>query len=100
MLMDDPVTITDEAATEICSMMAMKKVPEGYSLRVGVRGGGCGAAGFFLGFDKGASDDDVYDINGVSVLIDRRHLVYLVGQVVDFEERTHERGFFFGGSDG
>lgn len=95
MKIPEPVRITEAAAQEIQAMMAAKKVPEGYHLRVGMRGGGCGAAGFFLGFDKPQEQDEQYQTNGLTVLIDKRHVMYLLGQVVDFEDRQFERGFFF-----
>ena len=46
-----PVTISKKAITEIKHIIQAKKVPEGYGLRIGVKGGGCGAT-LILGFDQ------------------------------------------------
>lgn len=99
MPIQDPIHITERGASEIRDMMNRKKIPEGYSLRVGVRGGGCGASGFFLGFDKQTEKDEMFKINEIPILIDKRHLLYLFNQTVDFEERKDERGFFFRAAD-
>ena len=40
-----PIVITDLAKQEIQSIIERKKVPEGYYLRIGVKGSGCAGVG-------------------------------------------------------
>lgn len=93
-MLDAPIFITPKAAQEVRHMLHHKNVPEGYALRVGIRGGGCGAT-FFLGFDQPKPEDQPYTIEAIPVIIDKRHLMYLLDVVLDFEERNDARGFIF-----
>ncbi len=90
-----PVEITPRAQQEIAQIIESKKIPEGYFLRIGMRGGGCGATGFSLGFDKPSESDKKYVVGGLEVLIDKRHIMYLLNVKVDYEERKEEQGFVF-----
>jgi iron-sulfur cluster assembly protein len=90
----NPVTISASAASEIRKMMATKNIPEGYGLRVGVRGGGCGVQ-LILGFDKPKETDKVYEEGGIQVMFEKRHMMYLIGKQVEFYEGADARGFHF-----
>jgi iron-sulfur cluster assembly protein len=89
-----PLKFTEEAITEVKNIMQNKGIPAGYGLRVGVRGGGCGAT-FMLGFDKEKATDEVYMLQDVPVYIDKKHLMYVIDIEVDFEETQEGRGFTF-----
>jgi iron-sulfur cluster assembly protein len=94
-----PVTISSAASVEIKKIMATKNIPVGYGLRVGVRGGGCGVQ-LILGFDKEKDGDLVYEQMGVTVIMDKKHMLYLIGKQVDFYEGTDVRGFHFNEASG
>ena len=89
-----PVTLSATAVEEVKKIMQTKNIPAGYGLRVGVRGGGCGAT-LIIGFDKQKPTDHAYQINDIPVYIDKRHTMYLIGKEVDFYEGADERGFVF-----
>ena len=89
-----PVTLSATAVEEVKKIMQTKNIPAGYGLRVGVRGGGCGAT-LIIGFDKQKPTDHTYQINDIPVYIDKRHTMYLIGKEVDFYEGADERGFVF-----
>ncbi len=93
-----PVRITARARTEIIETLASNKIPASYGLRVGLRGGGCGAS-FLLGFDTAAAPDQVYEMEGIRVIIDRRHLMYVLGAQIDYEENDQEAGFTIAATD-
>lgn len=90
-----PVTITDRACREIRTIMTTKGIPPDYGLRVGVRGGGCGGMALMIGFDKKRDSDLSYSIDGISVLVDKKHTMYLIGKEVDFIDDADGRGFMF-----
>lgn len=90
-----PITITEKAREEIRHIMAHKNIPEGYSLRVGVKGGGCGGMSYALGFDKEKEGDQSFELAGIPVLIEKRHMMFLMGMQVDFYEGNDARGFTF-----
>lgn len=75
--------------------MDSKNIPEDYALRVGIKGGGCGGVSFVLGFDKSREGDQQYTIGGLPVLVEKRHIMFLMGMQVDFHESNDARGFVF-----
>ncbi len=90
-----PVQITDKAQAEIKNIMANKNIPADYHLRVGVKGGGCGGMAYALGFDKPKEEDQQFEIEGIPVLIEKRHYMFLMGMQIDFFEGDEARGFTF-----
>jgi iron-sulfur cluster assembly protein len=90
-----PIRISERAATEIAHIMATKEIPEGYALRVGVRGGGCSGMSYILGFDKMREHDIQFEIEGITVFVDRRHGLYLMGTTIDYHDGLSARGFVF-----
>lgn len=90
-----PVTISAKAAEEIRKIMQTKNIPADYALRVGVRGGGCSGVSLIIGFDKKKESDLAYEIEGIPVLVDKKHTMYIMGKQVDFHESEDARGFMF-----
>ena len=89
------VTISDEAISEISSIFEAKKVPEGYGLRLTVKGGGCAGVDFVLGFDKPSDLDLTYTDYGFNVLIAKKDMMHLIGKHVTFVDSAEVRGFSF-----
>lgn len=94
-VLQTPVTLTARAAKEIQQIMAAKDIPEGFNLRVGVRGGGCSGMSYILGFDKRREQDLQFDTDGITVYMDKRQGLYLMGTVVDYHDGLDARGFSF-----
>lgn len=92
--MKPPVEITDRALEEVKNILKNKGIPEGYGLRIATKGMGCGV-GFKLGFDKKKETDDVYEVDGVQVLIRKSEMMFLVGKKIEFYDEADGRGFVF-----
>jgi iron-sulfur cluster assembly protein len=90
-----PIGLTARAAEEVRKIMQTKNIPSEYSLRVGIRGGGCGGVSLIIGFDKQKPTDLTYQNEGIDVLIDKKHTMYLIGKQIDFYEGADARGFMF-----
>lgn len=90
-----PIKITEKALDEIKNIMIHKNIPPDYSLRVGIKGGGCGGLSYALGFDMTKEGDQIFDLDGISVLIEKKHVMFLMGMQVDFYEGNDARGFIF-----
>jgi iron-sulfur cluster assembly protein len=90
----EPVKISLKAAGEIRKIMETKNIPAGYGLRIGIRGGGCGAQ-LMVGFDTMKETDRAYMISGIQVYIDKAHALYVMGKTIDFHEDSEVRGFLF-----
>ncbi|MFN4147815.1 MAG: HesB/IscA family protein [Runella sp.] len=87
-----PVVITEQARQEILDTLRANKIPDEYGLRVGVKGGGCSAQ-FLLGFDTATAHDQIYDVSSIKVIIDKRHLMYVLGVEIGFEQSNEGVGF-------
>ena len=90
-----PITITERALAEVKTIMKDKNVPEGYGLRIGVQGGGCSGMSYLLGFDKAKEADETFDLEGVTLIMDKKHGMYVMGMEVDFQDGLNARGFTF-----
>ncbi|HRW98607.1 MAG TPA: iron-sulfur cluster biosynthesis family protein [Cyclobacteriaceae bacterium] len=90
-----PVTLSKRAAEEVRKIMDTKNIPVDYGLRVGIRGSGCGGASLIIGFDKQKDSDISYEVEGINMLVDKKHTLYVIGKEVDFYDGADKRGFMF-----
>ena len=72
-----------------------QEVPGDYGLRVGVKGGGCSGFSYILGFDQQKDDDNLYQIDGLKVVMNKAHGIYLLGMEIDYVDGLNNRGFVF-----
>jgi iron-sulfur cluster assembly protein len=91
----EPVTISPRAIEEVRKIMQTKNIPDGYGLRIGIRGGGCGGVSLMIGFDKKKESDLAYFVENIPVYVDKKHTMYIIGKQVDFYEGADARGFMF-----
>ena len=90
-----PVTLTEGAANELKNILEKEGLDSTYSLRVGVKGGGCSGFSYILGFDQAKETDEQFVSNGLNVVMDKSHGIYLVGIEIDFVNGLENRGFTF-----
>ena len=90
-----PVLLSQRASEEVKKILTTQAIPEGYGLRVGVRGGGCSGMSYVLGFDKRREHDMTFDFEGITLYIDKRHGLYLMGTTIDYHDGLNARGFTF-----
>jgi iron-sulfur cluster assembly protein len=89
------VTLTEIAAEKVSTFLASQEAeaPEGAGLRVGVRGGGCSGFQYALALDEQRDGDQVFEDQGIRVIVDEQSLPYVDGSVVDFKESLMGAGF-------
>ena len=88
------VTFTDSAAHHIKGYL--EKRGKGVGLRLAVRTTGCSGLAYVLEFaDEIAANDEVFENNDVTVIIDKKSLVYLDGTELDFTKEGLNEGFKF-----
>ena len=90
-----PIILTEGAVSQIKSIISEQQIPSDYGLRVGVKGGGCSGFSYVLGFDEQKEGDEVHEVKGVKVLMQKAHAIYLLGMEIDFLEGLNNRGFSF-----
>jgi iron-sulfur cluster assembly protein len=94
--MDTPnaaITLTDGAEAKIKELLASQEDASDQALRVGVRGGGCSGFQYALAFDKRRDDDHVFEQNGVSVVVDKVGMQFVLGSEVDYVDGLQGAGF-------
>jgi len=90
-----PIKLTEGALKQLRRIRAEQKVPDNYGLRVGVKGGGCSGFTYILGFDEQKEKDQVFQVDGMNVYLEKAHAIYLLGMEVDWLEGLNNRGFTF-----
>lgn len=96
-----PITVTPRAAEEVKRIVDEQRAAgvlgpeEQVYLRVSVKGGGCSGFQNKLDLDPvyNAKNDELFEINGVGVVADRKSLLYIGGATVDFHNELNKRGF-------
>jgi iron-sulfur cluster assembly accessory protein len=87
------VNLTDGAASKVASLLAQEG-REDLSLRIAVQPGGCSGLRYQLFFDERSLDgDQIFEYNGVRVVVDRMSLPYLGGATIDFVDTIEKQGF-------
>ena len=88
------VTLTDIATEKVKTFLESENAAEsGAGLRVGVRGGGCSGFQYSLALDEQRDDDQVFEHQGIRVLVDPASLRYVDGSTVDYTESFQGQGF-------
>ncbi len=83
---DGTVRLTESAARRVAQLKAQENAPDAF-LRLAVSGGGC--SGFQYGFtfdDQRHEDDQVFQYDGVQLVIDSVSLELVNGAEIDFVE--------------
>jgi iron-sulfur cluster assembly protein len=89
------VTLTENAVKEVKRLMEGQNL-ENAGLRMGVKGGGCSGLSYTLGFEPEIREQDqVFEIDGVKVLVDSKSLLYLEGVSLDYVNGLNGSGFKF-----
>ena len=79
------VTLTDRAAERVKEIMGRAEKPYA-GLRVGVKNGGCAGQEYVLEYAEAAAPlDEVVEDKGVTILVDPKAVLFLLGTEVDYE---------------
>lgn len=86
--------LTDAAADRLRALYA--KGHKGKLLRVGVRTKGCSGMSYDMTWvDAPGVGDEVVSDKGLTVLVDRKASLFLIGTVMDYQMGALESGFTF-----
>ncbi|MFN3782446.1 MAG: HesB/IscA family protein [Spirosomataceae bacterium] len=86
------ILITESAQQAILNYFSSGTIPPEYGVRVGVKGGAC-SANYLLGFDLPGEHDEVHTIHKINLIIDKRHLMYVIGTKIDYEIASGQSTF-------
>ena len=89
------VTLSDAAAERVREIMGKAEKPYA-GLRVGVKNGGCAGQEYILEYAEAAGPlDEVVEDKGVTILVDPKAVLFLIGTVIDYEVNRLSAKFVF-----
>ncbi len=95
-----PIVLTEKAANKVKEIIAEGQANGSFSnekmyLRLRVVGGGCSGFQHKLDLDQEVKEkiDEVFELHGVPVVVDKKSLLYLGDAQVDYHDELHRSGF-------
>ena len=90
-----PITLTEQAVHRVRALLDGRGKPS-LGIRIGVNTKGCSGLSYTLEFaDELNSFDDSLTVDGVTVFIDPKATLFIVGTEMDFIEDKMQSGFTF-----
>ncbi len=87
------IEVTPNAIQKIRGMLAENQQN---ALRLGIVGGGCSGMSYKFRYEaKPRENDNVIEVDGVTLVVDPKSYQYLDGMVLDYEETILEQAFRF-----
>jgi iron-sulfur cluster assembly protein len=88
------MTLTDAAAERLRALY--EKGEESKLLRIAVKAKGCSGLSYDMSWtEEPAPTDEVVKDKGLTVLVDRKASLFLIGTVMDYETKSLTTGFTF-----
>ena len=88
------VSLTRNAAARVRSFLEQRG--HGLGLRVGIKKTGCNGYAYIIDYaDSVGADDEIFDQQGVKVIVDRESLKLIDGTEVDFVKQGLNEAFKF-----
>jgi len=91
----DPIQMTSAAVEHVKALLESRGKPS-VGIRIGVRTKGCSGLSYTLEFaDERNPFDEAMEVEGVTILIDPKATMFILGTEMDYVEDTLESGFVF-----
>lgn len=88
------ITLTEAAATHVAKFLTNRG--KGVGLRLGVKTSGCSGMAYVMEFaDELQDEDQVFESNGVKLIVDPKSLLYIDGTELDYTKEGLNEGFKF-----
>ena len=89
------ITISDSAKNRLLNLLEQDSEKKQF-VRVGVESGGCSGLSYKLSFDdKKNNEDEIIQNNGITLLVNKKSFLYLVGTTLEFSDGLNGKGFVF-----
>jgi iron-sulfur cluster assembly protein len=90
-----PIILTAAAAEHVKALLAQRGKPS-VGIRIGVQSKGCSGLSYTLEYaDERTPYDEVVEDKGVTVLIDPKATMFILGTEMDWVEEKMQNGFVF-----
>lgn len=88
------ISMTPAASTRVRAFLDNRG--KGIGLRVGIKTTGCSGMAYVLEFvDELNEDDNTFEIDGVTLVVDAKSLSFIDGTQLDFQKEGLNEGFKF-----
>ena len=89
------LSISEPAAERVKSFLTNRG--KGLGVRLGVKTSGCSGMAYVIEFVDGINEDEdvVFESNGVTIVVDKKSLVYIDGTEIDYGKEGLNEGFKF-----
>lgn len=89
------LSISQPAAERVKSFLSNRG--KGLGVRLGVKTSGCSGMAYVIEFVDGINEDEdvVFESNGVTIVVDKKSLVYIDGTEIDYGKEGLNEGFKF-----
>ena len=88
------ITLTDNAVSKVKELL--EKRPGSLGIKIGVKEGGCSGYKYTFEYaDEKKAYDEVVQEKGVTILIEPRAIIHLIGTELDYVEDKFKSGFVF-----
>lgn len=90
------ITISEKAADQVKRVQSEEGNEDKKYLRVEAIQGGCSGMSYKLDFEAEIPDGDkTFEDHGVTVVVDTKSYLYLIGMTLDYEGGLNGKGFLF-----
>jgi len=90
------VIISDTAKNKLLLLMKEQADATKQYVRVGVTAGGCSGLSYNLDFDSRVLETDkLFKNNDISLIVDKKSYLYLVGTTLNYSSGLNGKGFVF-----
>ena len=89
------ISLTDNAVQQVKTLLEQRGKPS-VGIKIGVKSGGCSGLKYFVEYaDTKNPFDEIIETDDVTILIDPKALMYLLGTEMDFVVEQFKSGFTF-----
>jgi iron-sulfur cluster assembly protein len=90
-----PINVTPAALERVKALLVERGKPSA-GVRIGIRSRGCSGMSYTLEYaDEKSPFDEVVETQGITILIDPKATMFILGTEMDFVEDKLESGFVF-----
>lgn len=89
------MSLTDKAYEQVKHLLA-KRGKTSFGIRIGVKSGGCSGLKYFVEYaDEKGKYDEIIQNQDITILIDPKAIMYLLGTEMDYISEKFKSGFTF-----
>ena len=94
--MSQILTFSEKAKLKLKEIMSSNNYKDSIGLRISVTSGGCAGMTYKMDYVKTKFDgDEKINIDGISIFIDPKAIMYLLGTMMDYKEDKFSSSFVF-----